>query len=82
MPFSIPSRNPLDLFIKVKIFGTNEKTFLFAFGRVTGAESNQSNRAVHMVTPLQSTTTPIVISSQGQTSNNLAHIIASNLSFT
>ncbi|XP_055296493.1 uncharacterized protein DDB_G0284459 isoform X2 [Sitodiplosis mosellana] len=49
---------------------------------IKGAESNQSNRAVHMVTPLQSTTTPIVISSQGQTSNNLAHIIASNLSFT
>lgn len=50
--------------------------------RLGQGETNQSNRAVHMVTPLQSTATPIVISSQGQTSNNLAHIIASNLSFT
>ncbi|XP_031626881.1 probable GPI-anchored adhesin-like protein PGA55 [Contarinia nasturtii] len=51
---------------------------------IKGAETNQSNRAVHMVTPLQqTTTTPIVISSQGQSSNNIAHhIIASNLSFT
>lgn len=62
---------------------------------IAGAESNQTNRAVHMVTPLQSNTTlsgltPIVVSSQGQNCNNLTHIIAStpqlagkvNLSFT
>lgn len=60
---------------------TNSHFILLNFHSI-GAESNQSNRTVHMVTPLQSTTTPIVISSQGQTSNNLAHIIASNLSFT
>lgn len=47
-----------------------------------GGETNQTNRAVHMVTPMQSAITPIVVSSQGQNSNSLAHIIASNLSFT
>lgn len=71
-------------------------SMLGATTTVSVADSNQTNRSVRMVTPMQANSTsltgltPIVVSSQGQNCNNLTHIIAStpqitgkvNLSFT